>query len=93
MFDNDYGAGQQNNKGSDIKGSKDKLHGGELFDPSGMSLYISYSAYSRAWVYSDFSYDKTEPLTTADTAVTFDYRGFKVQQRLQLQRKNPVSLA
>lgn len=55
---------------------------GELFDPSGMSLYISYSAYSGAWVYSDFSYDKTEPLTTADTAVTFDYHGFKVQQKI-----------
>ena len=66
---------------------------GELFDPSGMSLYISYSAYSGAWVYSDFSYDKTEPLTTADTAVTFDYHGFKVQQKITVTAKKPSKLS
>ncbi|MFR3950149.1 MAG: bacterial Ig-like domain-containing protein [Ruminococcus sp.] len=56
-------------------------------------MYISYSAYSGAWVYSDFSYDKTEPLTTADTAVTFDYHGFKVQQKITVTAKKPSKLS
>ena len=56
-------------------------------------MYIFYSAYSGAWVYSDFSYDKTEPLTTADTAVTFDYHGFKVQQKITVTAKKPSKLS
>ncbi len=65
---------------------------GDLFDPSGMSLYVTYSTYMGAWVYSDFTYDKTGPLTTEDTVVTFDYHGFKVQQKITVTAKKPSKL-
>lgn len=49
--------------------SKTQYLVGETFDPTGLTLVAVYSDGSRE-PYTDFTYDKTEPLTQDDTVVT-----------------------
>ena len=58
---------------------------GDVFNPSRASMYATIGGRA-AYIYSGFTYDKTGPLKTSDTQVTFDYFEQKYRGRLRLQR-------
>ncbi len=54
--------------------TKTKYEAGETFDPTGMVIKAKYSDYTYEDV-TDYTIDKTEPLTVLDTEVTISYQG------------------
>ena len=45
-----------------------------------------------AYIYSGFTYDKTGPLKTSDTQVTFDYFGAKIPWAITVAANAPAAL-
>ena len=54
--------------------TKTKYEAGETFDPTGMVIKAKYSDYTYVDV-TDYTIDKTGPLSVADTGVTISYEG------------------
>lgn len=53
--------------------TKTKYEIGEKFDPSGIQLEVKYTNFSKEIV-TDFTFDKTEPLTISDEFVTLKFK-------------------
>ena len=64
---------------------------GDVFNPSGASMYATIGGRA-AYIYSGFTYDKTEVLTTSDTQVTFDYFGAKIPYTISVAANGPAKL-
>lgn len=63
--------------------SKTEYLVGETFDPQGLTLVAVYSDGSRAQ-YTDFTYDKTGPLTKEDDTVTITAGNYKFETKIKV---------
>lgn len=61
---------------------------GETFDSTGMVVTANYSDGSAEAV-TDYTVDKTEPLTVSDTVVTVSYEGFTATVNITVTEKEP----
>ena len=64
---------------------------GDVFNPSRASMYATIGGRA-AYIYSGFTYDKTGPLKTSDTQVTFDYFGAKIPWAITVTANAPAAL-
>ena len=64
---------------------------GDIFNPSRASMYATIGDRA-AYIYSGFTYDKTGPLKTSDTKVTFDYFGVKIPWAITVAANAPAAL-
>ena len=62
-----------------LEASNTKYISGDVFDPSGISLRVTYSDGKSENITTGFTYD-TEPLEVGDTSVTITYEGKTVEQ-------------
>lgn len=64
---------------------------GETFDSTGMVVTANYSDGSAEAV-TDYTVDKTEPLTVSDTVVTVSYEGFTATVNITVTERSPIFL-
>lgn len=65
---------------------------GERFDPAGAVLMATIDGSPYHYLYSGYTVDKTEPLTSADTEATYTYGGQTVAQAIIVAGKEPQSI-
>lgn len=72
--------------------TKTKYEAGEIFDPTGMVIKAKYSDYTYVDV-TDYTIDKTGPLSAADTGITVSYEGKTVIVPIEVGKSYDVTLA
>ena len=64
---------------------------GETFDPTGMEITATYSNHHTE-VITDYTIDKTEPLTISDEEVTISYQGFTATVKITVGKAYQLKL-
>ena len=72
--------------------TKTKYEAGEIFDPTGMVIKAKYSDYTYVDV-TNYTIDKTGPLSVADTGITVSYEGKTVIVPIEVGKAYDVKLA
>ena len=72
--------------------TKTKYEAGETFDPTGMVIKAKYSDYTYVDV-TNYTIDKTGPLSAADTGITVSYEGKTVIVPIEVGKAYDVTLA
>ncbi len=72
--------------------TKTKYEAGEIFDPTGMVIKAKYSDYTDVDV-TNYTIDKTGPLSVADTGITVSYEGKTVIVPIEVGKAYDIKLA